>query len=128
MKQYALFLCIVGMWVICAPVANGNDSKIKKVIIRVVNDAGNSIGSLRFTVKMENQTQGHIEIETDAKGRFEIGAENVGKKLQLTSFGLQGEWTEIKAEGTIVKCEHKETQMLMVNPWGHSRASSSRNE
>ncbi|MGR3219641.1 MAG: hypothetical protein ACUZ8H_07470, partial [Candidatus Anammoxibacter sp.] len=120
--------CIVSMCVIYTPVANGNDSKTEKVIIRVVNDAGNSIGSLRFTVKMENQTQGHIEIEIDTKGRFEIGAENVGKKLQLTSFGLQGEWTEIKAEGRVlvVKCEHKETPMLMVNPWGHSRASSSR--
>lgn len=128
MKKQALFLCVVSMFAIFAPIANGNDINTEKVTITVVNDANNPIGRLRFTAKIENQTRGHIEIETDDNGRFEIDAENVGKRVQLSSFGLQGDWTEIKADGSIVICEKKEVPMIMVNPWGHSRASSSRDE
>ncbi len=126
MNKQALFLCVVSIFAFCASIANGNGIKTDKVTITVVNSVSNPIAKLHFTVKIENQTRGHIEIETDENGRFEIDAENIGKKLQLTAFGLQGEWTEIKADGAIVKCEEKEMSMPMVNPWGHSRASSSR--
>ena len=128
MKKYALFLYIFSMLTIYVQIANGNNTGSEKVTIKVVNEILNPVGKLRFSMKIKNKTRGHIEIETDENGLFEIDAKNVGRKLQLSAFGLQGEFTEIKSEGTIVKCEHKELLMPMMNPWGHSRTSSPRTE
>ncbi len=124
MKKFAIFVCFAVALSTCASIAFGIETGKKKVTITVVNsETGGAIGGLKLSAKIESRPLSRIEVATDENGQFQIDADYTGSKVNVSFFGLQSDWTEIKEKGTIVKCRHEDFQVKMINPWGHSRPS-----
>ena len=107
------FLSVIGLAVFIAMFCFGSVQvyAFDEVSIKVVTElGGKSVDWESFEADFYNPPGEGFDILTHGDGVFELGENFIGDKISLSGNGLKSEWTEIKAEGTVIVCHEKEPQ------------------
>ena len=123
-KKFFIFWLIFFMIVATANAFTSNKSQNEIKVLVIDKDKETPLSDLTFNIKVSCQTDSGMEVKSNKDGIIRIDSKYEGCKIMVYSDEINGQWTEIKPEGTVVKCGRTNTyHPTMINPWGHSRPS-----